>query len=62
MNGIIKLKLNSEEIIFTSNCSRYSFIQLTKEIYTKTDILIQSMYFDEALTDEELKILTINKL
>ena len=56
MKGVIKLKLNFEEIIFTLDCSRYSFIQLTKEIYTKTDILIQSMYFDEALTDEELKI------
>ena len=35
---------------------------ISKGIDIDNPILIQSMYFDEALTDEELKILTINKL
>tara|TARA_B100000809_G_scaffold243809_1_gene269165 strand:+ start:218 stop:412 length:195 start_codon:yes stop_codon:yes gene_type:complete len=64
MNGVIKLKLNCEEIIFTTDCSRNSFIELTKLLNgVSIDYgFVSSMYFDESLTDEELKILTINKL
>jgi hypothetical protein len=56
--GVIRLKANNEDITFTTDCGRNSFIELTKQLYIKTDILIQSMYFDECLTDEELKTLT----
>ena len=56
--GVIRLKVNNEEVNFTTDCSRNTFIELSKELYAKTDIMIQSMYFDEGLTDEELKILT----
>ena len=56
--GIIRLKTSNEEITITTNCSKDAFIELSKILYTKTDILIQSLYFDKELTNEELKILT----
>ena len=56
--GIITLKVNNEKINFISDCSKNTFIELATELYDKTDIMIQSMYFDEGLTDEEFKILT----
>jgi hypothetical protein len=56
--GIITLKVNNEKINFITDCSKNTFIELATEIYDKTDIMIQSMYFDEGLTDEEFKILT----
>jgi hypothetical protein len=58
VKGIIKVKTNIEEINFTTDCSKDAFIELTKTIYKKTDLLISSMYFDEYLTNDELKILT----
>tara|TARA_R110000822_G_scaffold283354_1_gene404887 strand:+ start:355 stop:546 length:192 start_codon:yes stop_codon:yes gene_type:complete len=56
--GVIRLKVNNEEVNLTTDCSRNTFMELTKEIYAKTDIMIQSMYFDECLTAKELKMLT----
>ena len=56
--GVIRLKVNNEEVNLTTDCSRNAFIELTKELYVRTDIMIQSMYFDECLTDKELKMLT----
>ena len=56
--GIITLKVNNEKINFISDCSKNTFIELATELYDKTDIMIQSMYFDEGLTDKEFKILT----
>tara|TARA_R110001592_G_scaffold47304_1_gene150077 strand:- start:1787 stop:1978 length:192 start_codon:yes stop_codon:yes gene_type:complete len=56
--GVIRLKVNNEEVNLTTDCSRNAFMELTKELYARTDIMIQSMYFDECLTDKELKILT----
>ena len=56
--GVIRLKVNNEEVNLTTDCSRDTFIELSKELYAKTDLLIQSMYFDKFLTDKELKILT----
>tara|TARA_B110000977_G_scaffold141439_1_gene179467 strand:- start:27 stop:218 length:192 start_codon:yes stop_codon:yes gene_type:complete len=56
--GVIRLKVNNEEVNLTTDCSRNAFMELTKEIYAKTDIMRQSMYFDECLTDKELKMLT----
>tara|TARA_B110000977_G_scaffold85278_1_gene113843 strand:- start:344 stop:529 length:186 start_codon:yes stop_codon:yes gene_type:complete len=56
--GVIKLKVNNEEVNLTTDCTKNTFIELTKKLCTKTDIMIQSMYFDEGLTDEEFKILT----
>ena len=56
--GVIRLKVNNEEVNLTTDCSRNAFMELTKELYVRTDIMIQSMYFDECLTDKELKILT----
>mgnify|MGYP003632689450 FL=1 len=56
--GVIRLKVNNEEVNLTTDCSRNAFIELTKELYVRTDIMIQSMYFDECLTDKEFKILT----
>lgn len=58
VKGIIKVKTNIEEINFTTDCSKEAFIELTKTIYKQTDLLISSMYFDEYLTNDELKILT----
>ena len=58
VKGVIKVKTNIEEINFTTDCSKETFIELTKTIYKKTDLLISSMYFDEYLTNDELKILT----
>ena len=58
VKGIIKVKTNIEEINFTTDCSKNTFIELATELYDKTDIMVQSMYFDEGLTDDELKILT----
>ena len=58
VKGIIKVRTNIEEINFTTDCSKEAFIELTKTIYWKTDLLISSMYFDEYLTNDELKILT----
>tara|TARA_R110001606_G_scaffold65786_1_gene151916 strand:- start:193 stop:381 length:189 start_codon:yes stop_codon:yes gene_type:complete len=55
--GVIRLKVNNEEVNLSTDCSRNTFIELTKELYVKTDIMIQSMYFDEGLTDEEFKML-----
>ena len=55
--GVIRLKVNNEEVNLTTDCSRNTFIELSKELYAKTDLLIQSMYFDKFLTDKELKIL-----
>jgi hypothetical protein len=57
--GIITLKVNNEKINFITDCSKNTFIELVTELYDKTDIMIQSMYFDEGLTDEEFK--NINK-
>tara|TARA_R110000772_G_scaffold188838_4_gene299944 strand:- start:6499 stop:6768 length:270 start_codon:yes stop_codon:yes gene_type:complete len=59
-NGVIKLKVNNEDINFTTDCSRDAFIELTKLLngVSIDYIFVSSMYFDEALTDEELKILT----
>ena len=51
--GIITLKVNNEKINFIADCSKNTFIELATEIYDKTDIMIQSMYFDEGLTDEK---------
>tara|TARA_R110001606_G_scaffold274805_1_gene423184 strand:- start:115 stop:306 length:192 start_codon:yes stop_codon:yes gene_type:complete len=59
--GIITLKVNNEKINFIADCSKNTFIELATELYDKTDIMIQSMYFDEGLTDEEFKILTSAK-
>lgn len=59
--GIITLKVNNEKINFISDCSKNTFIELATELYDKTDIMIQSMYFDEGLTDKEFKILTNDK-
>jgi hypothetical protein len=56
--GVIRLKVNNEEVNLTTDCTKNTFIELTKEIYARTDIMIQSMYFDECLTDKELKMLT----
>ena len=56
--GVIRLKVNNKEVNLTTDCSRNTFIELSKELYAKTDLLIQSMYFDKFLTDKELKILT----
>tara|TARA_R110000782_G_scaffold158311_2_gene250472 strand:+ start:803 stop:994 length:192 start_codon:yes stop_codon:yes gene_type:complete len=58
VKGVIRLKVNNEEVNFTTDCSRNTFIELTKELYAKTDIMIKSMYFDEVLTDKEFEILT----
>ena len=58
--GIITLKVNNEKINFIADCSKNTFIELATELCDKTDIMIQSMYFDEGLTDEEFKILTID--
>lgn len=58
VKGVIKLKTSEEEIIFTTNCSKDAFIEFTKTIYAKTDMLITSMYFDECLTEDELIKLT----
>ena len=55
--GIITLKLSNEKVNFTVDCSRNTFIELATELYDKTDIMAQSMYFDEGLTDEEFKVL-----
>tara|TARA_R110002126_G_scaffold34745_5_gene107346 strand:- start:34 stop:225 length:192 start_codon:yes stop_codon:yes gene_type:complete len=59
--GIITLKVNNEKINFITDCSKNTFIELATELYDKTDIMIQSMYFDEGLTDKEFKILTNDK-
>ena len=56
--GVIRLKVNNEEVNLTTDCTKNTFIELTKELYTKTDIMIQSMYFDKCLTSKELKMLT----
>ena len=58
--GVIRLKVNNEAINFTTDCSRNSFIELTKLLNgVSIDYgFVSSMYFDESLTDEELKILT----
>jgi len=60
IKGVIKLKVNNEDIKFTTDCSRNSFIELTKLLNgVSIDYgFVSSMYFDEALTDEELIILT----
>lgn len=55
--GIIILKVNNKKINFITDCSKNTFIELATELYDKTDIMAQSMYFDEGLTDEEFKIL-----
>ena len=59
--GIITLKVNNEKINFITDCSKNTFIELATELYDKTDIMIQSMYFDEGLADKEFKILTSDK-
>ena len=59
--GIIRLKGNNEEVNLAIDCSRNTFIELSKELYTKTDILIESMYFDKCLTSKELKTITNSK-
>jgi hypothetical protein len=58
--GIIKLKVNNEDVKFTTECSKDSFIELTKLLNgVSIDYsFVSSMYFDEALTDEELIRLT----
>jgi len=61
IKGIIKLKVNNEKINFISDCSKNTFIELAAELYDKTDIMIQSMYFDEGLTNKKFKILTTDK-
>lgn len=58
--GIIKLRVNNEDIKFTTDCSKDSFIEITK-LLNGIDIdyaFVSSMYFDKCLTNEELKILT----
>ena len=62
VKGIIKVKTNIEEINFIVDCSKNTFIELATELYDKTGIMIQSMYFDEGLTDEEFKILMSSEL
>jgi hypothetical protein len=58
--GVIRLKVNNEDITFTTDCGRNSFIELTK-LLNGVGIdycFVSSMYFDKGLTDEELIILT----
>jgi hypothetical protein len=60
--GIIKLKVSGEEVKFTTDCSREAFIDLTR-IFNGVPVsycFIKGMYFDEELTEKELKILTEN--
>jgi hypothetical protein len=58
--GVIKLRVSDEDIIFTTNCSKEAFIELTKVFIGESSsyCFISSMHFDEALTDEELIKLT----
>ena len=60
VKGVIRLKVNNENVNFTTDCSRASFIELTKLLNgVSIDYgFVSSMYFDECLTDEELKTLT----
>jgi hypothetical protein len=58
VKGIIRIKGIDEQINLQTDCSRDSFIELIKELYAKTDVLNESFYFDEALTDDELEKLT----
>jgi hypothetical protein len=55
VKGLIRIKGIDEEITLQTDCSRESFIQLSYELVAKTDILVQSTYFDEALTDDEVE-------
>jgi len=57
VKGIIRIKGIDGDINVQTDCSKNSFIALTKVLF-KTDILIRSMYFEYGLTDEELIALT----
>lgn len=56
MKGVIKLKVRDEEIVFTTNCSKDAFLELTKVFICKPSsyCFISSMYFEEELINEEL--------
>jgi hypothetical protein len=58
--GIIRLKINNEDVSFTTNCSKNAFIEVTKILnrVPTNYAFVSSMYFDKGLTNKEFKILT----